>query len=89
MHKFRVFFYNRQNPLTLIDLVPLSTSVNVGDIIMLPQHMIALHKMPDWVLKQGAWKVKNLIRRVRGLSVEDADILILTPTSDPLLDLFE
>jgi len=91
MYKYRVFFKQTGTQaanymLTLEKLVPLMTPARVGEKLILPQHMKAMWGMPDWILKQGVWRIQHVIHQVKGVAVEEADILILVPTSDPLMN---
>lgn len=95
MRKYRVLLKKEPGRmLTLEGLVPLLTPARIGDKIILPSHTYKtflcwmskpiLHGMPDWVIKQGTWEIKEVIHQVKGVAVEQADILILIPTDNPL-----
>lgn len=84
MHKYRVFFGYSEHMLTLKGLVPFMTPARIGEKVLFPQHMIALREMPDWIRHQGMWKIDDVVHQVEGVAAEKADMLILSPTDDPL-----
>ena len=69
---------------TTKDVVSFITQIHVGEKILLPQHMKSLHEMPKWILKQGMWEIKEVVHQVKDVSLEDADMILVTPTSNIL-----
>ena len=90
-HKYILFFKQTDTQaandmLALGEAVPFMTPAHVGEELILPSHMIALHETLDWICHQGTWKIQHVIHQVKGVAVIEADILILVPTSDPLMN---